>query len=68
MCGSHSLPRTRVTTVIEFLAGLVLIVAWILLQFVQQATTGLIHLLLAAGVLLVIRGITKSRWANPDSN
>lgn len=41
----------------EFVAGLVLIAVWIVLQFVVQPATGWIHVALAAGVILVIRGI-----------
>lgn len=41
----------------DIIIGLVLVVIWIVLQFFVHAATGWIHLLLAAGVILVIRGI-----------
>ncbi len=44
---------------IELIAGLLLLLAWGWLQFIVQPATGLIHLLLAAGVLLIIRGIVR---------
>lgn len=47
-----------------FFAGLTLVGLWILLQFVWQYSSGFIHLLLALGVLSLIKGITRSRWAN----
>ena len=37
--------------------GAMLLAAWAILQFVVQPLTGWIHLLLIAGVLLLIRGI-----------
>jgi hypothetical protein len=52
---------------LEFVAGLLLLVIWVVLQFVVQATTGLIHIALAAGVILVIRGIVVSKWGTPGS-
>lgn len=42
---------------IELIAGLLAIVAWAGLQFVVQASSGYLHLLLAAGVVLIVRGI-----------
>lgn len=41
----------------ELLAGLALTVIWGVLQFVVQPATGWIHVLLIAGVVLIIRGI-----------
>ena len=38
--------------------GAVLLAIWGYLQFVVQPVTGWIHVLLIAGVLMVIRGIT----------
>ena len=57
----------REIIVIEFLAGIALLVLWIILQFVVQPATGWIHVALAAGVILVIRGIATSRWGTPGS-
>jgi len=51
---------------LEMLGGLLLIASWIVLQFVVESTSGFIHILLAGGVILVIRAIALSRWANPD--
>ncbi|MGH7524338.1 MAG: hypothetical protein ACREK8_08535 [Gemmatimonadales bacterium] len=50
---------------IEFISGLVLLGIWAVLQFVVRPTTGWIHVALAAGVILVIRGIAVSRWGTP---
>ena len=44
---------------IELIAGLLLVLVWAWLQFSLQPATGLIHLLLAAGVLLIVRGIVR---------
>lgn len=46
---------------IELSLGVVLLVAWGVLQFVVQPATGLIHVALAAGVILVVRGIARSK-------
>ena len=43
----------------EIIAGFVLLVAWGVLQFVVQPATGWIHVALAAGVVLIVRGIAK---------
>jgi hypothetical protein len=43
----------------DLLAGLVLLVAWAVLQFVVQPASGWIHVFLTAGVILVIRGIVR---------
>ncbi|MGH7594346.1 MAG: hypothetical protein ACRELE_10925 [Gemmatimonadales bacterium] len=51
---------------LEFIAGLALLALWGVLQFVVQPATGWIHVALAAGVILVIRGIAVSRWGTPD--
>ncbi len=50
---------------LELIAGLLAVLFWGVLQFVVQATTGYIHLLLAAGVLLVVRGIVAMDRARP---
>ena len=46
---------------IELIAGFALLALWIVLQFVLQSTSGFIHIALAAGVILVIRGIAVSK-------
>ena len=51
---------------IEFLLGLACIVAWVVLQFVVQSTSGFIHVALAAGVILIVRGIVVSKWGTPE--
>jgi hypothetical protein len=52
---------------IEFVSGILLLVLWVILQFVVQPATGFIHIALAAGVILVIRGIAVSKWGTPGS-
>lgn len=52
----------------ELLLGAVLLVAWGVLQFAVQPATGVYHILLAAGVIFVVRGIVKSPWGNPASD
>jgi hypothetical protein len=49
----------------DLLIGMLLLAVWIVLQFWVQPATGLIHFLLAAGVILVIRAIALSRWGTP---
>jgi hypothetical protein len=51
----------------EFILGVALIIVWIVLQFVVQSTSGFIHIALAAGVILIIRGIAVSKWGTPDT-
>ena len=41
----------------DIIIGLVLVAIWIVLQFVVQPATGWIHVALAAGVIMIIRGI-----------
>lgn len=41
----------------DFAIGFILLAVWAYLQFVVQPVTGWIHLLLIAGVLMLIRGI-----------
>jgi hypothetical protein len=41
----------------DFAIGSILLAIWAYLQFVVQPVTGWIHVLLIAGVLMVIRGI-----------
>lgn len=45
---------------IELAAGFILLAAWGVLQFVVQPATGMIHVALAAGVILVVRGVARS--------
>jgi ABC-type amino acid transport system permease subunit len=52
---------------VEFVSGILLLVLWVILQFVVQPATGFIHIALAAGVILVIRGIAVSKWGTPGS-
>jgi hypothetical protein len=51
----------------EFILGIALLLTWIVLQFVVRSTSGFIHIALAAGVILVIRGIAVSRWGTPEA-
>ncbi len=50
----------------ELPLGILCILGWALLQFKVQPTTGLYHILLAAGVILIVRGIAVSRWGTPE--
>lgn len=52
---------------VDLLVGLVLVAAWIILQFVVRPATGWIHLALGAGMVFVIRGIVTSKWGTPRS-
>lgn len=45
----------------ELAIGVVLVGVWIVLQFIVQSPSGLIHIALAVGVVLIIRGIARSR-------
>ena len=44
----------------ELIIGLIVLVAWAIMQFVVQLPTAWIHLALAAGVVLVVRGIVRA--------
>jgi hypothetical protein len=46
-------------SMIELILGVLLLAAWTWLQFVLQPATGLIHIALAAGVVLMVRGIAS---------
>ena len=50
----------------EFILGVALIITWLVLQFIVQSTSGFIHIALAAGVVLIIRGIAVSKWGTPE--
>ena len=52
-------PRT------SLVAALALLVVWAVLTFVVAPATGLIHALLAAGVLLLVRWIALRETAAP---
>lgn len=52
---------------IELVAGVVLLAVWGVLQFFVQPATPWIHVLLAAGVVLVVRGIVISNPGTPTS-
>ena len=43
----------------ELLSGIALLLVWAGLQFAVQPATGWIHVVLIAGVVLVIRGIVR---------
>ena len=51
-------------TLRDLILGTLIIAAWLVLQFGTVSPTGWIHLLLIAGVGLVIRGITLSTPGN----
>jgi hypothetical protein len=48
--------------------GVICILAWGVLQFKVQPASGLYHILLAAGVILLVRGIAVSRWGTPKES
>lgn len=50
----------------ELLIGVLALIGWGVLQFVVQPAGALYHILLAAGVMLVVRGVAKSPWGTPD--
>lgn len=50
---------------LELALGFVAIVAWLVLQFGVQPDTGMIHVLLAAGVILIIRAIARGQPGTP---
>lgn len=52
---------------IEGLAGVAMLALWGGLQFFESTGGGMIHLLLGAGVVLVVRGIVTSRWGSPSA-
>lgn len=52
---------------IEGFAGVGLVAVWAMLQFSQATGTGMIHILLGAGVVLIVRGIVLSRWGTPPA-
>jgi hypothetical protein len=45
------------TPTVSLLVGTVLLAVWLVLTFVVPTGTGLVHVLLAAGVLLLVRWI-----------
>ena len=49
---------------VSFVIGLLCVAVWAVLFFVMQPATGMIHLVLVAGVALLIRGIATSRWGS----
>lgn len=51
----------------DLILGVLLILAWLVLQFGTAAPTGWIHLLLIAGVGLIIRGIILSSRGERES-
>jgi hypothetical protein len=46
--------------------GVLCILGWGVLQFAVQPATGVYHILLAVGVILIVRGIAVSRWGTPE--
>jgi hypothetical protein len=50
---------------LEGVAGAILVAIWVMLQFFRTPSSGTIHILLALGVVLIIRGIVTSRWGTP---
>jgi len=50
---------------IELVVGVVLLAIWGVLRFVVQPSAPFIHVLLAAGVVLMVRGIALSNPGTP---
>lgn len=55
----------RKQAMLEGVAGVVMVAVWGMLQFFETPTSGTIHILLALGVVLIIRGIVTSNWGTP---
>ncbi len=55
----------RKQAMLEGVAGVAMVAVWGMLQFFETPTSGTIHILLALGVVLIIRGIVTSRWGTP---
>ena len=49
------------------LIGIICLIGWAVLQFAVQPAGGLYHILLAAGVIILVRGIATSKWGMPDA-
>ncbi|MEO5799898.1 MAG: hypothetical protein ABIZ70_00390 [Gemmatimonadales bacterium] len=50
----------------ELPIGILCLAVWAVLQFKVQPATAWYHILLAAGVILAVRGIARSRWGTPE--
>lgn len=50
---------------LEGVAGVVMVALWGMLQFFKGEPSGMIHILLAVGVVLILRAIVTSRWGTP---
>lgn len=55
----------REHAMLEGVAGVMMVAIWGVLQFFETPSNGTIHILLAVGVVLIIRGIVTSRWGTP---
>ncbi len=58
--------RQRAT--LEGVTGMVLVALWGTLQFYKGEPSGMIHILLAAGVVLILRAMVTSRWGTPTGD
>lgn len=56
----------RQHAMLEGVTGTVLVALWGMLQFYKREPSGMIHILLALGVVLILRGIVTSRWGTPS--
>jgi hypothetical protein len=57
----------REHAMLEGTSGIAMVALWGMLQFVRGASNGTIHILLALGVVLILRGIVTSRWGTPPA-
>ena len=54
--------------VISFVAGTLLVIGWIVVAFVIAVPAGWVHLLLAAGTVMIARGIVLSPAAKAGAD
>lgn len=58
----------REHAMLEGTAGIAMVALWGMMQFFQGTSSGTIHILLALGVVLILRGIVTSRWGTPRAH
>lgn len=50
---------------LDLLLGAAMLIVWAVLQFAVQPATGMIHVLLAGGVVMLVRWVVRSGWGTP---
>lgn len=53
------------TARVSLIAGIVVMVAWIVLGFIVPVGAGWVHLLLAAGMMILVRAVVMARRGEP---